>query len=95
MKKVLSEQLEISAEKQGNTDYSHKIIEREHVDNTPFIIITTESGAFIALGENRISDLEEDKQKLIDSINKIDWKILINTILVIIEKQEQIKNTKQ
>lgn len=70
---------------------SGKILERKQCENTPFHVVNTESGAFIAIGNQRISDLMtvEECKKMVEEKT---WGLICTTIAIITERvMESIK----
>jgi len=85
MEKVQEQSLK-SAEETDNLEYSKRITVTP-VDGTPFTIINGELGAFIAIGNQRITDVDENKgeEELLEEIKNKDWDLITKTIGVIIE----------
>lgn len=61
-----------------------EIIKRNVIHDTPFTIITTDEGSFIAMGRYRVSDLMSEDQCL-ERILAKDWNLLISAIGIITE----------
>ena len=50
------------------------------VDGTPFHVISSEKGCFIALGKYRVSGLEKDTDDCIAKIQRMDWDLLMSAV---------------
>lgn len=92
----------MNAKKINNSNYSEELIQRIEVENTPFIIIKDEKGAYATLGKYRITDVgkvEEILEKI--ESTRINWELLTAVVGVIAKtvtemeaEEEKIKNTK-
>lgn len=74
---------------------STKIIEREHVEKTPFWIIKLEKGWFIAMTDKRLTDFYKTKEEVLELIYTKDWELLFNMTIHlakhIIYEQKELK----
>lgn len=79
-----------SAEVQDSKQ-SSQLIERETLDGTPFEIVTTEEGTFVALGSYRLTEFmskEDAKEKI---LNK-PWDLIISVNLALGHAQKKFIN---
>ena len=67
---------------------NEKMIERTELENSPFIVVTTEEGSFGTLGKYRLTEVYKDKQKCIDEMHDITW----NRIIQVVSLVNQILN---
>lgn len=78
----------------NNSGSNYELIKREQVEGTPFMIITTEHGSFIALGQYRITE-DLKKEQLLQMIEDKDWTLYLAAASAITEltiKDKQINN---
>ena len=66
------------------------IIEREEIENTPFLLVSHERGSFIALGNYRISENYETKAEALNYIEKINWDNLFNVMVSLVQHLKTI-----
>lgn len=67
------------------------MIEREHIDNTPFTIVTIEQGTFIAIGSRRITNYTT-KEECMNMIECQTWDLITSTIAVMYEIMTENRN---
>lgn len=84
------EDIHSNAKETDNKNYS--LIEKTDVEDTPFMIISTEEGHFIVMGENRLSEPYKNKAEALTAAKKITWNRIVQVILIISDKLETIKN---
>lgn len=60
------------------------LIIRDHVDKTPFTVVTIEQGSFIAIGNRRITEYM-DKDILYEMIELRSWELISNMCMVLID----------
>lgn len=77
---------------QLNAEETHKenssLFDSEPVVNTPFTMVTTETGTFLTMGNYRITEPYQTKEEAKDQLNNI-WDIMLK--LAIIVAQTEIK----
>lgn len=57
-------------------------IEREHVENTPFIIVGTKKhGYWLTMGEHRLTPIHKTKKEVIKVMNEKSW-TLISAVMI-------------
>lgn len=76
-----------SAEQQ-DSNQSSQLIERETLDGTPFEIVTTEEGTFIALGSYRLTEFMS-KEDAKEKIQKKHWDLIISVNLALGHAQKK------
>lgn len=81
---ILEQSLTDAQETESKLD-SGKILDRKQCEDTPFQIVNTDSGAFIAIGNQRISDLMtvEECKKMVEEKT---WGLICTTIAIITER---------
>lgn len=76
-----------SAEQQ-DSNQSSQLIERETLDGTPFEIVTTEEGTFVALGSYRLTEFMS-KEDAKEKIQKKHWDLIISVNLALGHAQKK------
>lgn len=76
-----------SAEVQ-DSNQSSQLIERETLDGTPFEIVTTEEGTFVALGSYRLTEFMS-KEDAKEKIQKKHWDLIISVNLALGHAQKK------
>lgn len=84
-----SKQLSMNVPEKENN--SNSLIKRIEVINTPFRIIETEKGSFIALGDQRLTDYITTKE-CYKMINERSWELLLTVMTVVYDKIAQLEN---
>lgn len=72
-----------------------KLIKYEQIENTPFTIVSREGIHFLAIGNNRVSEETNDKEKLKELVEKRDYHVLGAMITVITQSLIEIQQNKQ
>lgn len=76
----------MNANEKTNLSYSEELIKREAMDSNPFQAIWTEkTDWFAALGQFRITDSFETKEKLEKFLNEKNWETIMSIASVLIE----------
>lgn len=80
MKTVTLDTTPTNAEEQTKQSYS--LIDREEIENTPFLLVKTEHGYFLAIGNHRITELTKTREEQLEKIysSNIDWLFLLTTV---------------
>lgn len=78
-------------EKENSSNSSDKIVEREHIENTPFTIITLEKGSFIAIGNKRVTEYTT-KQECKNLIFERDWDLIANMVMAMYATMTEMIN---
>lgn len=68
------------------------LFNRKEIKNTPFEVISTKEGHFIALGQYRLSELYEKQDEAVKEANKITWNRLFQVIGIVMESYKLNKN---
>lgn len=66
-----------------------ELIKKHEIEDTPFMVVTTEEGSFATLGKYRLTPVYPTKQEAIDDVSKVTW----NRILQIISLVNEILKT--
>nr|WAE43705.1 MAG: hypothetical protein [Microviridae sp.] len=71
----------------SNTSEGKELITTEQIKNTPFAIkhLTETNEYFLVLGNERVSEIYNNKEKVIEKYNSADW-VLITNITAVITK---------
>lgn len=89
MKNMQSENSLTTASQPNNKDYSKntELIKQTPIDETIFTMVEIEEkGAFIAIGNHRLTEFYQDKYKAYtDNIEHVNWEFLMNVISLSIE----------
>lgn len=80
------------SENTNNKDY---LIKHEQIEETPFTITTVEGVHFGLIGNARITEGYDDKEKLREEIQKITWNRLTQVIWILAEKLIENKKTNE
>lgn len=83
-------QSQTNAQEQENSSPSvTKIIERDPIEDTPFVIVTIEQGSFIALGNRRITEYmpKDECKRLIKDRN---WELITNLSVTVYERMAEL-----
>lgn len=79
--------LQLNAENPlANKNLSSRLKNVEIIEDTVFGIASTEEGHFIVMGKNRLSNLYENKDQLIELIATKDWQLIFNMVVTLIEE---------
>lgn len=76
---------------QQDSKQSSQLIERETLDGTPFEIVTTEEGTFVALGSYRLTEFMS-KEDAKEKIQKKHWDLIISVNLALGHAQKKFIN---
>lgn len=82
---------------QQNAENNHNLNSFEPIENTPFTLIKKEENYFLTMGDYRITEPTDTKEKTMEKLEKEKWMIIFSIIAVIVEKMStmQIKELKQ
>lgn len=71
---------------------NEELIKRERIDDSPFIMISIESKKqnFAIMGSERITEIYESKEQVIDALSGIDWKIMISVIATVVNSMAAV-----
>ena len=86
---ILNTQLNV--EKENNLN-SGKLVEIEDIEDTPFKLVTTESGSFIGYGNNRLTEIMPSRTECIEILEKKDWNFLGTFIISVITSFNNYQN---
>jgi hypothetical protein len=64
----------------------------EQYENTPFLIVQSDEGYFLALGNSRLTDVYKTKEKLDTFVKENTWNLIGSFVLSLINNTELIKN---
>lgn len=79
----------MSVQKQENKKNSSELIQREQIEETPFILIKTEDTPwFLTIGKYKIAnEINLTKEQLIQLVNEKPWNLITIAIEAIIEHE--------
>lgn len=69
---------------------NYSIQNREEIENTPFHLVTTTEGCFIAMGNNRISDITS-KEECEKQVQEKNWKLVLIAAAVYINSLNKLQ----
>lgn len=76
-----------SAEETKETNSASTLVEMEDIPDSPFTLVKAEFKYFIALGKYRLTDLVDDANYLRVMVKEKDWRLILGTILTIVNEQ--------
>ena len=79
--------LDIVSKDQEN---SSELLKFEHIENTPFTIVTQGEENYGLIGNHRITDMYTNKEELKKDIQKITWDRITQVIWSVVEKYKEI-----
>lgn len=82
-------ELHSNVEEQDNKD-SGSNVERVQIDNSPFEVITIDGISFGAMGDYRLTEKGNDKNKVIKELKKVTWNRIIQVFMILNELKEKI-----
>ncbi|AXH71922.1 MAG: hypothetical protein [Microviridae sp.] len=85
-KKAVKAMLTVKRNEQGE-----ELIQRDEVENTPFIMITINNETFGTFGKYRITEMYHTKQQCKVELMRIDWNRLVQITSLIVEMLNQDK----
>lgn len=66
-----------------------QLISKTEIEGTPFEIISTEEGHFLAIGRYRLTETTLNKNNIIEQLENKTWDIIINLINATIHAQKR------
>lgn len=66
-------------------------IKREDVKDSPFQIVTTETGSFGVMGKYRITEMMNHRNEVKMELDKITWNRIIQVMILLIKDENMIK----
>lgn len=70
-------------------DKNEQLLKIEEIEGTPFSIVSTEKGHFVALGRGRITDFYEKKEEAEQQIYPSNWDFMLSVIFAVIKTVEK------
>ena len=64
----------------------------EHVEGTPFKLVTVEEGSFLAIGTYRLHEPRETKEEALKYMDENKWDLILHMILILDETKKEIEN---
>lgn len=92
-KELLNTQLNADQESIDNKSSSKQLIEREPVEGTPFWLITTAEGSWIAMGGYRMTEVGS-RDEVLEQVGYINWTMVVR-IAAIIAQDTLLRHTAQ
>jgi len=85
--KKIKQSLNIASD--GNhTDKPSYLIEREEVQDTPFVIVKVEDMYFGTMGKYAVTESYYEKEKVKEELEKITWNRLVQVVGILIENMK-------
>lgn len=84
--------LQTNAQEQVSNYKSGELVQREHVEGTPFQIITIEQGSFLAVGNKRVTDYTT-KEECKRMIEEKGWDLICTVVTIIAEHVADFRET--
>lgn len=70
-----------------------KLIEHVEIEGTPFTITgSEEKGWFLRMGNYKLTEMMDDKEKIKEHIDKNGWLLTVDVIAVILDAEEKMRN---
>lgn len=74
-----------------NSQNSSKLIERDNLEGTPFMVIgNQEQGYFLCMGKSRLSEILPTKEAVIDYLNNNTWNVAGAMMIAMIQDTKGI-----
>ncbi len=64
----------------------------EQYEDTPFLLVQSDEGYFLAIGNNRLTDVYKEKEKLDEIVKENRWNLIGSFVLSLINNAELLKN---
>lgn len=74
----------------GSNKQGEELIQKDEVNNTPFVIITINNESFGAFGKFRITEMFHTKQQCKTELLRMDWNNIVKIMTLVVE----LMNTK-
>ena len=68
------------------TEVKEELIKRTEVVNTPFTIIETPEGKFLAMGKYRLTEPMENMVELLAEANEFNWNRMVQVTMILIQQ---------
>lgn len=81
----MTKEQQLMTEVNGSVISKYELIERHSVDGTPFVIVRTDEGYFVSMGQYRLTDFV-DLEQCESFILTHDWNFLLSIISVLVEQ---------
>lgn len=100
MEDTIVRQLQPNAKKVNKEESGDKeeIIQRDEIKNSPFEVITKNGQSWGAMGQYRLTEVENDRKKVKRELTKITWNRVIQVIMILNEitnkQKQQLKTEK-
>lgn len=93
METQVNEQSGTSAKKTNNSNSGNtELVNTQEIEGTPFKLIKREKeGYFLVMGEYRITQETDDKEKLIKLAKSLDWNFMVNVLSTMMEIRDKVK----
>jgi hypothetical protein len=60
-------------------------------ENTPFLLVETDEGVFLAIGNNRLSEIMKDKETLDQWVFSNEWNLIGSFVMSLINNFDKLK----
>lgn len=77
---------------QDKQDSSEQIMKYEHVEGTPFTVISHEKGHTVMIGKYRLSDDYHFEDEALEDAKRMDWDRIMQVMGVMIEEYKNEKS---
>ncbi len=64
-------------------------------ENTPFLLVETDEGVFLAIGNNRLSEVMKDKDALDQWVFTNEWNLIGSFVMSLINNFDKLKINEQ
>ena len=90
MEETKVKQLHTNVNGTDKKNSGEELVKRENIDDSPFQIITQEGYSFGVMGEYRVTDKDNDKNKIKKELKKITWNRIVQVIMILDELKTKI-----
>lgn len=82
------------AKETDKPESNSELIKRTEIENSPFVVITSEGKSFGTLGKYRITEVYNDIEECIDEVKKITWNRIIQVFMLLNEEFSNVPSKK-
>lgn len=72
-----------------------ELVSRETIPGTPFTIVGTDQGYFLAMGQFRLTEYFETRDIVIDEIDAEAWNLVLQMITAVLNAEKRLENVKK
>lgn len=69
-------------------------MKRTEIEDSPFVVVTSEEGSFVAMGKYRLSEIFEHEETAINEANQITWNRIIQVMMILKQHEDEMNQFK-